>query len=62
MYGPGDALPDVYVRHFRTEIYRDRIAYPRSWNKRAVIAQDDHAAILNHALLQARRRGGKPLS
>lgn len=58
MYGPGDSLPDVYTQNFRTELYSDRVVYPRSWNKLAVIAhEDDHAAILNHALVQARRRG-----
>jgi hypothetical protein len=58
MYGPGEQLPDVYAQHFRTELYRDRIVYPRSWNKQAVIArEDDHTTMLNHALLQARRRG-----
>ena len=58
MYGPGDSLPDVYTQHFRTEVYSDRVVYPRSWNKLAVIArEDDHTTILNHALVQARRRG-----
>ena len=58
MYGPGDSLPDVYTQHFRTELYSDRVVYPRSWNKLAVIAhEDDHTTILNHALVQARRRG-----
>lgn len=58
MYGPGDTLPDVYQQNFRTELYADRVVYPRSWNKLAVIAhEDDSASILNHALLQARRRG-----
>lgn len=58
MYGPSDALPDVYAQNFRTEVYCDRIVYPRAWNKLAVIArEDDTATMLNHALLQARRRG-----
>lgn len=58
MYGPGDTLPDVYQQNFQIELYRDRVDYPRSWNKLAVIAQEnDVATILNHALLQARRRG-----
>ncbi|MGH2941398.1 MAG: hypothetical protein ACRDLN_01290 [Solirubrobacteraceae bacterium] len=58
MHGPGDSLPDVYTRHFRTEVYSDRVVYPRSWNKLAVIAhEDDDPTILNHALVQARRRG-----
>jgi hypothetical protein len=58
MYGPEDTLPDVYAKCFRTEIYRDRIRAPGAWNKIAVIVhKDDTRAILNHALLQARRRG-----
>jgi hypothetical protein len=58
MYGPGHSLPDVYAQHFRTEVYSGRVVYPRSWNKLAVIAhEDDYTTILNHALVQARRRG-----
>ena len=58
MYGPSDSLPDVYEQQFQTEIYRDRIDYPGAWNKQAVIARDgDAETMLNHALLQARRRG-----
>jgi hypothetical protein len=58
MYSPGDTLPDVYRDNFRIERYCDRVVYPRSWNKLAVIAhEDDVATMLNHALLQARRRG-----
>ena len=58
MYGPEDTLPTVYTKCFRTEIYRDRIHAPGAWNKFAVVAhKDDTTAILNHALLQARRRG-----
>jgi len=58
MYGPEDTLPAVYAKCFRTEIYRDRIHAPGAWNKFAVVAhKDDTTAILNHALLQARRRG-----
>lgn len=58
MYGPADTLPDVYQQNFDVQLYCDRVVYPRSWNKLAVIAhEDDHATILNHALLQARRRG-----
>ena len=58
MYGPGDSLPEIYVEKFRTEVYSDRIQYPGSWNKIAVIAHgDDYATMLNHALVQARRRG-----
>jgi len=58
MYAPGDTLPDVYRQNFRIERYCDRVVYPRSWNKLAVIAHEDNVTmILNHALLQARRRG-----
>lgn len=57
MYGPADSMPDIY-NEFRTGMYRDHIKAPGSWNKVAVIAaEDDHAAMLNHALVQARRRG-----
>jgi hypothetical protein len=58
MYGPSDALPDVYEQQFQIEIYRERIDYPGAWNKQAVIARgSDAETMLNHALLQARRRG-----
>ena len=58
MYGPGDLLPDVYRHNFRTELYCDRVDYTRAWNKMGVIIhEDDDTTLLNHALLQARRRG-----
>ena len=57
MYGSGDALPTVYEERFRTELYSDRIRYPGVWNKVVVVArEDDHATMLNHALIQGRRR------
>jgi hypothetical protein len=57
MYGSGDALPAVYAQRFRTEIYNDRIIYPGAWNKLVVVArEDDDEAMLNHALIQSRRR------
>jgi hypothetical protein len=57
MYGAGDALPAVYAERFRTEIYNDRIIYPGAWNKLVVVArEDDDEAMLNHALIQSRRR------
>jgi hypothetical protein len=57
MYGPGDALPEIYEEHFRTQMYDDRVVYPGVWHKAVVIArEDDHATMLNHALLQGRRR------
>jgi hypothetical protein len=57
MYGIGDTLPAAYAQHFRTQIYNERVAYPGAWNKLVVIAhEDDHATMLNHALIQSRRR------
>ena len=58
MYGPTDSLPDVYPAAFKTVIYSDCIRVPGSWNKVAVLAhKDDPSTMLNHALVQARRRG-----
>jgi hypothetical protein len=57
MYGIADKLPPVYAQSFRTQIYNERIAYPGVWNKVVVVArEDDDAAMLNHALIQSRRR------
>jgi hypothetical protein len=57
MYGIGDKLPAVYAEHFRTQIYNERVAHPGAWNKAVVVArEDDHATMLNHALVQSRRR------
>jgi len=57
MYGAGDALPTLYAERFRTQTYNDRVIYPGAWNKIAVVAtEDDDDAILNHALIQSRRR------
>ena len=57
MYGVGDALPAVYADRFRTQIYNDRVVHPGAWNKIVVVArEDDEEAILNHALIQSRRR------
>jgi hypothetical protein len=57
MYGSGDALPVLYTERFRTQIYNERIDYPGAWNKLAVVArEDDDHAMLNHALIQSRRR------
>jgi len=57
MYGAGDALPAVYTQRFRTQIYNDRITHPGAWNKIVVVAhEDDNETILNHALIQSRRR------
>jgi hypothetical protein len=57
MYGIGDKLPAVYAERFRTQIYNERVVHPGVWNKLVVVArEDDTAAILNHALIQSRRR------
>jgi hypothetical protein len=57
MYGAGDALPDVYTERFQTQMYSDRIVHPGVWNKVVVVVrEDDDEAILNHALIQSRRR------
>jgi hypothetical protein len=57
MYGVGDALPAVYTERFRTEIYNERVVHPGAWNKVVVVArEDDQEAMLNHALIQSRRR------
>jgi hypothetical protein len=57
MYGIGDALPAVYAERFRTQIYNERVVHPGVWNKLVVVArEDDTAAMLNHALIQSRRR------
>jgi hypothetical protein len=57
MYGTGDALPAVYTDRFRTQIYNERVVYPGVWNKVVVVArEDDDEAVLNHALIQSRRR------
>jgi hypothetical protein len=57
MYGLGDALPAVYTERFRTQLYNERVVHPGAWNKLVVVArEDDQEAILNHALIQSRRR------
>ena len=57
MYGAGDVLPPVYKDSFRTQLYSERVAYPGVWNKVVVVAhEDDHVTMLNHALIQGRRR------
>jgi hypothetical protein len=57
MYSVGDALPAVYAERFRTQIYNERVVHPGAWNKIVVVArEDDDEAILNHALIQSRRR------
>jgi hypothetical protein len=57
MYSAGDALPAIYTERFRTQIYNERIVYPGAWNKIVVVAhEDDHETMLDHALIQSRRR------
>jgi hypothetical protein len=57
MYGAGDTLPAVYTDRFRTQLYNERIIYPGVWNKVVVVAgEDDAETMLNHALIQSRRR------
>jgi hypothetical protein len=57
MYGAGDPLPAVYTERFRTQLYNDRVVYPGAWSKIVVVArEDDDETILNHALIQSRRR------
>ena len=57
MYGAGDVLPAVYRKQFRTQLYSERVVYPGVWNKIVVVAhEDDDETMLNHALIQGRRR------
>jgi len=57
MYSAADTLPPVYAERFRTQFYNERIVYPGAWNKLVVVArEDDHETMLNHALIQSRRR------
>jgi hypothetical protein len=57
MYGAGDPLPAIYAERFRTQLYNERVVYRGVWNKVVVVArEDDDEAILNHALIQSRRR------
>ena len=57
MYGIGDTLPAIYAERFRTQIYNERVMHPGAWNKVVVVAhEDDTATMLNHALIQSRRR------
>jgi hypothetical protein len=57
MYSASDALPRVYNERFRTQLYSERVVYPGVWNKIVVVArEDDDDTMLNHALIQGRRR------
>ncbi len=58
MYDPTDDLPDAYDG-LRIETYRDRIDWPGSYTKQAVVAhEDDAATMLAHTLIQAQSRHG----
>src|SRR5450755_63049 len=57
MYGAGDTLPVLYTERFQTLTYNERVVYPGAWNKIALVTrEDDDQTILNHALIQSRRR------
>jgi hypothetical protein len=57
MYSAGDPLPEVYRERFRTQMYSERVVYRGVWHKVvAVVREDDDTTMLNHALLQSRRR------
>jgi hypothetical protein len=57
MYGAGDTLPGVYKERFRTQMYSERVVYPGVWNKVVVVVPEDgDETMLNHALIQGRRR------
>lgn len=57
MYSAADALPAIYTERFRTQIYNERIIYPGAWNKMIVVAhENEHETMLDHALIQSRRR------
>ena len=57
MYGAGDELPRIYRERFRTQLYSERVEYPGVWNKFVVVAREDEdETMLNHALIQGRRR------
>jgi hypothetical protein len=58
MFGRDDPLPRVYTEDFRTDLYSDRIRVRGAWAKVGVLARvDEPETMLNHALIQARRRG-----
>jgi hypothetical protein len=57
MYGPTDPLPEIYRQRFATAIYSERIQYPGAYNKQAVVVPErEIATLLNHGLIQGRRR------
>ena len=55
--GSATSCPRSYAERFRTQIYNERVAHPGAWNKLVVVArEDDDHTMLNHALIQSRRR------
>jgi hypothetical protein len=46
----------VYKERFRTQTYSERVVHPGVWNKAVVVAHEDDETMLNHALIQGRRR------
>jgi hypothetical protein len=57
-FGRDDPLPRVYTEDFRTALYSSRIRVRGAWAKVGVLARvDEPETMLNHALIQARRRG-----
>jgi hypothetical protein len=58
MFSPTDDLPAVYSERFKVVLYNEHIRVKGAWSKLAVLADEaDPSTMLNHALLQARRRG-----
>ncbi|MDO8189038.1 hypothetical protein Q5424_00860 [Conexibacter sp. JD483] len=64
MYDPSAALPPAYDQVGGSiVVFRDRVPQRYAWTKLALVAHEgDVATQLNHALLQARRRGDLPPS
>jgi hypothetical protein len=57
MYGIGDKLPTVYSERFRTQLYNERVMHPGACKLVVFVPRvDHHATMLNHALIQSRRR------
>ena len=58
MFDPGDVLPPLYGELFTVVTYRDRVQADGAYSKLAVVAtESDDMTKLNHAALQAHRRG-----
>lgn len=57
LYDPTDDLPTVYSP-YQIETYRDRIDYPRSYQKLGLVVSElDFETMLNHTLIQILTRG-----